>query len=302
VRVLVTGAGGYLGRAVVAALSAAGHDPIAMVHTPGKQIPGASDIRIADLLDQHQLRHAIDGADAVCHLAGLTRARESWSQPVRYFRVNTSGTIALLEAMKTASVPRIVFASTGSIYGTPDRQPMTENIADAPPHPYASSKLAAELAIEATARAGDIAAVVVRLLNIAGGADPDTTRLIPRALAAAAANSALEVNGDGTTVRDYLHIADAADAFVACLEHLPPAGVSRRYNIGSGRGTSILDVVAAVERVTGRTLTLVHKPPAPEPASLISDPTRALNEIGWSPKYSDIENIIRDAWRATPRD
>ncbi|NQE87540.1 NAD-dependent epimerase/dehydratase family protein [Nocardia terpenica] len=297
-RVLVTGANGYVGRAVVAALSASGHDPVAMVRRGGP-VSDAREVRVADLLDDAALRQAVAGVDAVCHLAGLTRARESISEPLRYFRVNTAGTIALLDAMNWAGVQKLVFASTGSIYGTPDRQPMSEKLPDAPPHPYASSKLAAEMGIEAQCRAGHLAAGIIRMLNVAGGADPDPTRLVPRALAAAAGQSVLAINGPGTAVRDYLHITDAADAFVASLEHLPAVGKAERYNIGSGSGKSVLDVVAAVERVTGRRVPLEHRPPAAEPIALISNSSKARSEIFWTPKHSDIDEIVRDAWRTS---
>ncbi|MFE7746041.1 NAD-dependent epimerase/dehydratase family protein [Nocardia sp. NPDC057455] len=290
-RVLVTGANGYLGQAVVNLLGRAGHEPIAMVRESVS--PSHAAARVADLLDDAALREALDGVEAVCHLAGLTRARESAAEPLRYFRVNTGGTVALLEAMSAAGVSRIVFASTGSIYGTPVRQPMTESLPDAPPHPYAASKLAAEWAIHAYAGTGRLSATVLRLMNVASGADPDPTRLIPRTFAAALNGSALEVNGDGSAVRDYLHIDDAAAAFVACLERTPP-GEFGRYIVGSGRGSSILEVVAAVERRTGRRIQLIHRPPAPEPAALISDPAKAASELGWFPRHSDLESIVRD--------
>ncbi|MFC9897274.1 NAD-dependent epimerase/dehydratase family protein [Nocardia sp. NPDC127579] len=298
-RVLVTGANGYIGRSVVAALRAAGHEPVAMVRTPGTDVTGAREVRIADLLDIDSLRLAVQEVDAVCHLAGLTRARQSFAEALRYVRVNVGGTIALLDAMSSADVRRMVFASTGSIYGTPDQQPMNEELPDSPPHPYASSKLAAELAIEAQARGGNLAATVVRIANIAGGADPDPTRLVPRTLVAAAAGTPLAVNGDGTAVRDYLHVRDAAAAFVACIEHLPLEGQAVRYNIGSGHGTSIMDVIEAVERATGRRVALERRPPANEPACLINDPSKAIAEIGWSPQHSTIDEIVRDAWSAS---
>ncbi|MRH89782.1 NAD-dependent epimerase/dehydratase family protein [Nocardia sp. SYP-A9097] len=302
-KVLVTGAAGYLGRAVVQALRAAGHEPIAMVRDVGSgEIPGAAQIRVAELSDPVALRDAVSGVGAVCHLAGLGRARESVDDPLPFFRVNTGGTVALLEAMAREGVPRIVFASTGAIYGSPQRQPMDEGTPDAPPHSYASSKLAAEFAVEAQARAGAIGAVVVRLMNVAGGADPETTRLIPRVLAASAGESVLHINGDGTAVRDYLHVRDAAAAFVAGVEQCPAPGVSVRYIIGSGCGTSILDVVAAVERVTGRPVRRVHGPAAPEPARLIGDPGKALVELGWAPAHSGLNEIVSDTWRAVSAD
>lgn len=297
-RVLVTGAGGYIGQAVVAALHTAGLQPIAMVHTPGPQIPGAVETRVADLIDPHALRDAVEGVDAVCHLAGLTRARESVREPLKFFRVNAGGTVALLEAMADAGVTRLVFSSTGAIYGTPDRQPMDETFPDRVPHPYAGSKRAAELAIEAQAMSGRIGAIIVRLLNVAGGHDSDPTRLIPRALSAVAGHGPLEINGSGAAIRDYLHIADAAAAFVACIGQVPEAKAVR-YNIGSGQGTSVTEVVVAVERATGQTVPTVHRPPAPEPPTLISDPSRAAVELGWLPTRSDINTIVEDAWIAS---
>ncbi|WP_282780132.1 NAD-dependent epimerase/dehydratase family protein [Nocardia sp. CC201C] len=303
-RVLVTGAEGYVGRAVVAALRSGGHQPVAMVRsmpsatpeTVRGRPPGYADIRVAELLDASAVRAAVTGVDAVCHLAGLGRARDSLSEPLRYFRVNTTGTLTLLEVMADAGVRRIVLASTASIYGSPELQPMGEELPDAPPHPYASSKLAAELAVEAQASTGRLAAAVLRLSNIAGGADPDPTRLIPRALAAALDGTPLTINGNGTAVRDYLHVRDAATAFVAALEHLPLRGPSRRYNIGSGKGSSVLDVAAAVERVTGRRVPLVHGPAVPEPRTLIIDPGRAVGEIGWAPVASDLDALVQDRW------
>ncbi|MCU1644871.1 MAG: UDP-glucose 4-epimerase [Nocardia sp.] len=300
-RVLVTGASGYLGRAVVVALGAAGHEPVAMVSTRGGEVPAVSEVRVADLLDPEGLRRAVAGVEVVCHLAGLGRARESVRYPLPFFRVNTAGTVALLGAMADEGVSKIVFSSTGAIYGSPERQPMGEDLPDAPPHPYAASKLAAEFAIEAQAQAGNMGAVIVRLLNVAGGADPDPTRLIPRVIAAAAGESVLHINGDGTAVRDYLHVDDAAAAFVSCIERVPSPGAHTRYNIGSGCGTSILDVVDAVERVTGRTVARVYGPVTPEPAALISNPAKAQSELGWSPKHSGIDEIVADTRQAVAR-
>ncbi|WP_433594708.1 NAD-dependent epimerase/dehydratase family protein [Nocardia sp. CA-145437] len=298
VRVLVTGAAGYLGRAVIAALHAAGHEPIAMARTPGTVIPGAAEVRPADLLDPAALARAVDSVDAVCHLAGLARARESIADPLRYFRANTTATLAVLEAMSAAAVGTIVFASTAAIYGAPDRQPMTEDLPDAPPHPYAQSKLAAELAIQAATRTGELSAVILRLSNIAGGSDRDLSRLIPRAVAAAVADSPLPVNGDGTATRDYLHVEDAARAFIASLHTPPHPGTATRYTVGSGRGTTILEVAAAVRRVTGVPLALDHRPPASEPPTLIVDPSTITAETGWKPIHSTIDEIVGDAWRA----
>ncbi len=298
-RVLVTGAAGYLGRAVVPALAAAGHDPIAFVRDPDAAPAQAADVRGGDLLDAASLGTALTGVEAVCHLGGLTRARDSWQEPLRYFEINVGGTLALMRAMASAGVRQLVFASTGSIYGTPDRQPMTEDLPFEPPHPYAGSKVAAESAIGWQARSGALGASVLRLFNIAGGSDPDPTRIIPRILGVAAGESPnLQVNGDGTAVRDFLHITDAAEAFVAAIDHGSPTGTARPYNIGSGRGSSMLDVVAATERVTDRPVPLVYRPAADEPQTLVCDPARARAELGWKPRRSDLDAIVADAWAA----
>ena len=298
-RVLVTGAGGYLGRAVVEALDHAGHEPVAMVHSDRSTVPADVETRPGDLLRADSLADAVRGVDAVCHLAGLTRARESWDQPLRYFAVNVSGTLALLDAMAASGVGVVVFASTGSIYGTPELQPMSEDLPDAPPHPYAASKQAAESVIEWQARAGGLGAVVLRLFNVAAGTDPDPTRIVPRVLAVAAGESpSVEVNGDGSVVRDFLHVDDAARAFVAALDAGPRVGAFRRYTIGSGVGTSVRDVVTAAQRVTGRSVPVIHRPPAVEPQALVCDPTRAAAELDWKPRRSDLDMIVGDAWAA----
>lgn len=298
-RVLVTGAGGYVGRAVVSALSTAGHEVAALVHHPDGEIPGAAAEYVADIGAARELDRALRGAEAVCHLAGLTRARDSWTEAARYFEVNAGGTATLLRAMEAAGVGRLVFASTGAIYGSPDRQPMGEELPDDPPHPYAASKAAAEAVIGWQARTVSLAATVLRLFNAAGGIDPDSTRIVPRVLAAAGGGTPLEVNGDGSAVRDYLHIADAADAFLAAVEHRQRGGTVERYNIGSGHGASVLDVVAAAEQATGKHVQVVHKPAAAESQRLVCDPARALAELGWKPRRSSLEVIVADAWTAT---
>jgi len=296
-RVLVTGASGYIGGAVVESLRTSGHEPVALVHR--QAVAGDVESRQGDLLVAESLATALDGIDAVCHLAALSSGRESFARPVEYFRVNVSGTLALLDAMAAADVRQLAFASTAAIYGTPEKQPMSEDLPDNPPHPYAASKAAAEAAIAWQARTGALSASILRIFNAAGGDDPDPGRLLPRVLAVAAGEKPhLDINGDGTVVRDYVHVQDVAAAFVATLENSPALGSACRYNIGSGIGTSVTDIVTVVERVTGRQLAVVHRDAAPEPAALISDPSRAMDELGWKPRHSDLEDLVRDALAA----
>jgi UDP-glucose-4-epimerase GalE len=299
-RVLVTGAAGYIGSAVAKALAANGHEPVALVHHQRDRVPAGVLIREADLLAEQSLARALDGIDVVCHLAGLTSGRDSFAKPVQYFRTNVSGTLSLLDAMAVADVGQLIFASTAAIYGTPEQQPMNEDLPDNPPNPYTASKAAAETAISWQAHAVDLGATVLRIFNAAGGIDLDSTRLVPRVLAVAAGKKPhLDVNGPGTVVRDYLHVDDVADAFVAAIDHGAQPGSIRRYNIGSGRGTSVLDVVAAAERVTGHPIEVVHREAATEPAALVCDPSRAAAELGWKPRRSDLDDIVRDAWKVT---
>ncbi|MFD0365314.1 NAD-dependent epimerase/dehydratase family protein [Nocardia sp. GCM10030253] len=295
----MTGANGYLGAAVTETLRDSGYEVVGLIHNNRSRVPDGVPVRSADLLDPSSLCAAVHGIDVVCHLAGLTRVRESFTDPERYFDVNAAGTVALLRAMASEGVGAMVFASTAAIYGAPERQPMTEDLPDNPPHPYAASKQAAEQAIEAESRTGRLTAVILRLFNIAGGPDPDSTRILPRILAAAAGDSpTLTLNGDGSSVRDYVYIADAAKAFGAALATMPDHGTCVRYNIGSGVGTSVRQLIDVASQVTGRDIPIEHRPAVAEPPRLVSDSSRARNELGWTAPTSDIESMIRDAWSA----
>lgn len=299
-KVLVTGGTGYVGRAVVRALAGNDHVPVVLARRsqPAAPTQDSCEVRYADITDLAATERALSGVDAICHLAGLTRVRDSWSAPSEYFRVNVGGTAGLLTCASRVGVRRFVLASTAAVYGSPEHQPMSEALPLDPPHPYAASKVAAEQAIEWQARAGEVGAVVLRLFNVAGDSDPDTTRIVPRILAhLAGETSSLQVNGDGTAVRDYLHVDDAAAAFAHALDAVPAPGEARHYNIGSGVGASIADIIAAAERVTGRQANVVHGPPAAEASALVCDPTRAAAELNWKPQRSDMTSILTDAWR-----
>ncbi|MFD0691657.1 NAD-dependent epimerase/dehydratase family protein [Actinomadura fibrosa] len=299
-RVLVTGAAGYVGYAVGRRLVAAGHDVHGLVRRPGAVLPDGVRPVLGDLLDPAGLpRGPYDG---VCHLAALTRVRESFAEPLRFFAANVQGTVNLLEAVETA---RVVYGSTAAVYGAPARQPIPETEATAPTSPYGASKLAAEQAVRFHARTGAIGAVVLRTFNVAGSVDgrpdPDETRLIPKALAVAAGRAPhLEVNGDGAAVREYLHVDDLAAAHVRALEAVRPGGEDV-YNVGGGAGASVREVVAAVERVTGRPVPTLRRPPQPEPPLLVCDGAAIRAALGWRPARSALPEIIRSSWDALTR-
>lgn len=304
-RVLVTGAAGFVGTAVVRCLQSSGHQVAALSHVT--QPAGIPDLRPGDILDAASLGEAVAGVNAVCHLAALTRVRESFLDPVAYFQVNVTGTLNLLHAMDTETTRagrplRMVLASTGAVYGVPERQPITEDEIPAPVNPYGASKLAAEAAVAYQAGTGKIGSTILRAFNIAGAVDgrgdDDLSRIIPKTLAVAAGRfGQLRVNGDGTAVREYLHVADFADACARAIEACEP-GTHRVYNVGSGTGTTVRDIIAAAEKTTGRPVAVSWDPPQPEPEVLLADSSRIRADLDWKPSRSGLAEIMSDAWQA----
>ncbi|TKG67532.1 NAD-dependent epimerase/dehydratase family protein [Prauserella endophytica] len=297
-RVLVTGSSGFLGRAVVAALRLHGHD-VSTMHR-GVDATHRGDIRDRDVVGQ-----AVSGVEAVCHLAALAKVRDSFNRPAEYWSTNVVGTLNVLEALAAASdsgSPKsLVLASTSAVYGTPERQPMDEETPTVPSNPYGRSKLAADQAAADVAQLGAIGVTTLRAFNIAGSSggqpDPDLTRLIPKVLAVQAGTEPkLTVNGNGSAVRDFVHVEDAAEAFALALPACTP-GQWRAYNLGATRA-SVAEVIQEAEKVTGRPAPLLHRPPANEPPTLVADSTRARQELGWQPKKSELPQILRDAWDA----
>lgn len=302
-RVLVTGATGFLGHAVVSALTDHGH-VVTALSRHDHDVPAKADRHVsADIGSADALAEVVAEVDAVCHLAALARVRDSFAEPISYWRTNVVGTINVLDALSRAATPkRLVLSSTGAVYGIPDRQPINEDQPPAPGNPYAATKLAADLAALNVAETGTIGAISLRAFNIAGAsgghADPDETRLIPKIIAVQDGRAPeLVINGDGSAVRDYVHVDDMADAFVRALDACTP-GTWRAYNIGSSRRTSIRDVVRTAETVTGRPVPVRHAPAANEPPTLLADSTRAEAELSWHPNRSDLATIIEDAWKS----
>ncbi|MER7579977.1 NAD-dependent epimerase/dehydratase family protein [Kitasatospora sp. NPDC097691] len=309
-RVLVTGAFGFVGNAVVRRLVEAGHEVVALTHRPpGAPLPElpVADVVHGDIRDEQAVASAVRGVHAVCHLAALTRVRESFEMPDEYHDVNVNGTAALLAALPGRAAtdrPVVVLGSTAAIYGAPDQQPIGEDVVPAPGNPYGISKLAADELLKLEGERGTVRAVSLRCFNIAGSvggvADADDSRIIPKALAVAAGRYPhLEMNGDGSAVRDFVHVDDLARAYVLALH----AGkfAHRSYNVGA-TPASMREIVDAVEQVTGRPVPVVHRPPQPEPPRLVADLTRITAELGWKPERSGLQDLIRDGWAATSHD
>jgi UDP-glucose 4-epimerase len=310
-RVLVTGAFGFIGTAVGRRLALAGHDVVAMTSRPLGAVPAPlfpCRVVRADLRDEGSVRATLADArpDAVCHLAGLGKVRESFEHPEDYHAINAGGTKALLDALTaTATGRRFVFASSVAVYGAPERQPVTEDAPPRPTSPYGESKVAAEQAIETAVTSGAIGAACLRIFNaagaVAGVADTDLSRIIPKAIAVAAGQAdRVEVNGDGSAVRDFVHVDDVASAFLLALENGCRPGKAPAYNVGA-TAASVAEILTVTGEVTGRPIPVVRNPPRNEPPVLISDHTRIGEELGWSPARSALREIVTDAWAAVSR-
>ncbi|WP_283775744.1 NAD-dependent epimerase/dehydratase family protein [Rhizomonospora bruguierae] len=306
-RVLVTGASGYVGWAVVHELRERGHDVVAMVHESSREFPLDVELRTAHLLSEASLSDAVMGVEGVCHLAAMVRVREAAEHPTRVWRLNVAGTLNLLDALavateKTGQAARLVLTSTGAVYGTPAQQPISEDAPLAPINPYAASKVAAEQVIAAQAATGLVGATSLRIFNAAGAvarqADPDTSRIIPKAVAVAAGQApAVVVNGDGTAVRDFVHVGDIAAAVVLALEAVKP-GQYNAYNVGAVPA-SVNDVIASTERITGRRVAIEHRPAyAAESPELRADTAKIRGELGWSPLTTRLDELVADQWDA----
>jgi UDP-glucose 4-epimerase len=306
-RILVTGASGYVGWAVAHELRARGHQVVALVHEQVPSFPADVAVRIGDVLSEASLRDAVADVDAVCHLAARTRVREAATQPTRVWRVNVTGTLNVLDALavqaaRTGEPARLVFASTGTVYGTPAEQPISERTPLAPMNPYGASKAAAEQIVGWQAATGSLGAVVLRVFNaagaVAGRADSDLTRIIPKAAAVAAGQeSTVVVNGDGTAVRDFVHVADIARAVALALEAVQP-GEHRTYNLGAVPA-SVAEIIKAVERVSGHPVAIEHRTAyAGEAPELRADTTKIRAELGWVPERTTLDELVRDQWTA----
>lgn len=255
-----------------------------------------------------RLIHA-ESFDGVLHFAAQSLVGESVQQPEKYWHGNVVKSLTLLEAMRAAGTPRLVFSSTAAVYGEPEQVPITEDAPTRPTNPYGASKLAIDHAITSYAIAHGLAATSLRYFNVAGayaGLGENRvveTHLIPLVLQVAARHrKAISIFGtdwptaDGTAVRDYIHIRDLAQAHLLALDTATP-GTHRIFNLGSGTGFSVREVISACERVTGLPIPAVEAPRRPgDPAVLIASSERAVTELGWRPEHTELDEIVSDAW------
>ncbi|MBV8650848.1 MAG: UDP-glucose 4-epimerase GalE [Alphaproteobacteria bacterium] len=314
--ILVAGGAGYIGSHACKALARAGYLPVAYDNLSFGHSEAVrwGPLVVGDLADEALLTDTMRdfGVTAVMHFAASTFVGESVEKPELYFRNNVVNSLGLLEAMQRLGVKRLVFSSTCATYGLPETVPMDEATPQRPVNPYGESKLMVERALHWHAAAHGLGYVALRYFN-AAGADPEgetgedhtpETHLIPLVLAAALGQRAqIEIYGtdyktpDGTAVRDYIHVTDLAEAHVRALRHLEQDGASQALNLGTGRGYSVREVIAAAERITGRRVPrrkTVRRPG--DPPALVADARRAQEMLGWQPSRSDLDTIIRTAW------
>ena len=313
--VLVTGGAGYIGSHAAKALSRAGYavlvyDNLIAGHRGAVKYGTLVE---GDITDVAAVRDALRRHDifAVMHFAAFLDVGESVREPARYYRNNVGGALSVLEAMAAESVRNFVFSSTCATYGEPIETPIVESHPQQPINSYGETKLAVERALPHFERAHGIAWVAMRYFN-AAGADPDgelgedhspEIHVIPRAIAAARGGPGLQVFGDdyptpdGTCLRDYIHVADLADAHVRALDAIAETGKSGAYNLGTGHPHSVREVIDAVEHVTGRKVPWTLAPRHPgDPAVLYAAPHKAQSELRWMPRFGDLETIVRTAY------
>jgi UDP-glucose 4-epimerase len=313
-RLLVTGGAGYVGSVVAAQLVDAGHDVVVLDDLStghADAVPPDTDFRRGTIRDDAGPVLAT-GIDAVLHFAAKSLVAESVAYPARYWEHNLGGTLALLEAMRTAGTRRIVFSSTASVYGEPERIPITETDPVRPTSPYGASKLAVDTALAEYARTHRIGAVSLRYFNVAGAhADAagawrgerhhPETHLIPTILAIAGRGGEVQLFGDdyptpdGTCIRDYIHVSDLARAHLLALDATIP-GSHAVYNLGSGAGYSNLEVLGACREVTARDIPAKVAPRRPgDPAALVASSEAIAADLGWHPER-DLRSMVADAW------
>jgi UDP-glucose 4-epimerase len=315
-KLLVTGGAGYIGSVVASQLLAAGHqvtivDNLSRGHRPA--VPQGAELIVADLADRENLAalfrsHAFDG---VLHFAAFIEAGESMKSPETFFRNNTANALSVLEAMLAARVDRFVFSSTAALYGNPARTPIREEDALRPTNAYGESKLLVERMLEWFHRIHGLRYASLRYFNAAGAAAPDRgeahqpeTHLVPRLMnVALGLQKHIEIFGtdyptaDGTCVRDYIHVTDLATAHLLALDALDHSG-QLIYNLGSGQGFTVRQVIDGVRRVTGRPIAVIESPRREgDPAVLIASSEKIRKELHWQPQFPELDAILDSAWQ-----
>ena len=317
-KVLVTGGAGYIGSVVAEELLQAGHqvvvfDNLSRGHR--QAVPKNAELVVGDLADRACLDQLLRSRaiDAVMHFAALIEAGESMKAPEEFFRNNTANALTLLEAMLAVRAKRFVFSSTAALFGNPERTPIEEDDPVHPTNAYGESKLLVERMLTWFHQIHGLRYASLRYFNAAGASRPDQgeahqpeTHLIPRILQVALGRAQhLNIFGtdystpDGTCIRDYIHVSDLARAHLLALEALALENSSPLiYNLGNGQGFSVRQVVEVARRVTGHPIPVIESPRrAGDPAVLIASSEKIRRDLGWQPRFPDLETIVESAWR-----
>ena len=315
--ILVTGGAGYIGSHTLRALTEHGFRALCLdnLSTGFRGFVGNVPLMEGDLADRGHIDRAFsfDTIDAVIHFASHALVEESCRNPHKYYRDNIQNCLNLLEAMRKHGVPLVVFSSSCSVYGIPEALPINETTPLNPVNPYGFTKMVIERILRDYEKAYGLRSVSLRYFNAAGAApdgtvgewhDPET-HLIPRLFQAALGKApAAEIYGrdyptrDGTCIRDYIHVTDLAEAHVAALEYMFTGGVSDAFNLGTGKGCSVLEVTRQVESTAGKELPISWQARrAGDPPELVADPARARAILGWEPRHSSLGVIVESAWK-----
>jgi len=322
----VTGGAGYVGGTVSELLAERGHEAVILdnfSHSERSALPKGVPFVEADIADRALIEKLFSDAkaqgkpfDGVIHFAALIEAGESMQKPEKYFRNNTASTLSLLEAMLAQDVKKLVFSSTAAVYGEPEVVPIPEDARLKPTNAYGESKLLVEHMLGWFHRIHGLRSASLRYFNVAGA--PETaagvvrgeehepeTHLIPLILdVAIGRRESIRIYGDdyttpdGTCIRDYIHVSDLADAHLLALAALEKPSEERLvYNLGNGKGFSVREVIESARRVTGRAIPAeVHPRRAGDPAVLVASSEKAIAELGWKPRYTQLDDILRTAW------
>jgi UDP-glucose-4-epimerase GalE len=315
-KVLVTGGAGYIGSVTAHLLKRRGYSVVVVDdlsrgyehNVQGLQfhkLPLLETAALADLLSDERV-------DAVIHFAAHSMVGESIQKPELYFLNNDGGSASLFSAMIQANVKRLVFSSTAAVYGTPAEVPIPEDLPFDPVNPYGESKVLVEKMLKWMDRGPGLRSIALRYFN-ACGADPESglgeehepeTHLIPLLMRAVVSQKAMTIFGDdyatpdGTCIRDYIHVADLAEAHLVAIEKLLAGGASDAFNVGTGAGQSVLEVMRAVEQVTGRKVPHEMGPRREgDPAVLVANSDKLRRTLGWKPKFTEIKDIVATAWQ-----
>ena len=319
-RILVTGGAGYIGSHTVHLLLQQGYD-VAVVDNLSKgykhnvpagrlyQLDLAETAALTELMRQYK-------PEAVIHFAAFIAVGESMREPARYFTNNLAGSLSLLTAMVDAGVKHIVFSSTAAVYGNPQASPILESFPIQPVNPYGESKVMVETLLRWFDRIHQLTGICLRYFN-ASGCDPEgrlgeehepETHLIPLLLRAVLTGKPVTVFGDdyptpdGTCIRDYIHVLDLAQAHILAVEHLLHGGASDQFNVGTGTGHTVMEMIRAVEEVTGKKVPYVVGPRREgDPPALVAAPDKLRRTLGWEPRYTELRAIVRHAWNFANR-